>query len=66
MDTGETCKVLLLTFLLWVKRYGVPKAVYVDLKNLYVSPVKRVDNDIEKTLNVFERTCELLTVFVRD
>ena len=62
LDTGETCKVLLSTFWLWVKRYGVPKAVYVDLKSLYVSPVKRIDNDIEKTLNVFERTCNLLGV----
>lgn len=62
LDTGETCKVLLSTFLLWVKRYGVPKAVYVDLKNLYVSPVKHIDDDIEKTLNVFERVCKLLNV----
>lgn len=31
MDTGETCRILLMTFKWWVERYGVPLAVYVDL-----------------------------------
>lgn len=53
---------LLSTFKAWVKKYGVPKAVYVDLKNLYVSPRRCVDNDIETTMNVFERVCHLLDV----
>jgi transposase len=62
MDTGETCRVLLLTFKEWVETYGVPMAVYVDLKNVYVSPKRRVDNDLEDTMNVFERVCSLLNV----
>lgn len=62
LDHGETCYVLLSTFLMWVKKYGVPKAVYVDLKNVYVSPRREVDDDIETTMNVFERVCSLLNV----
>lgn len=62
MDTGETCKVLLSSFRKWVEKYGVPKSVYVDLKNLYVSPKREVDHDLESTMNVFERVCKLLDV----
>ncbi len=62
LDKGETCQVLLSTFMAWVKKYGVPKAVYVDLKNVYVSPRRCVDDDIETTMNVFERVCHLLNV----
>ncbi|MDQ2995031.1 MAG: hypothetical protein M3R00_08865 [Pseudomonadota bacterium] len=53
LDHGETCQVLLSTLRAWVKKYGVPKAVYVDLKNVYVSPRRKVDDDIETTMNVF-------------
>ena len=42
LDYGETCKVLLSTFKWWVERYGVPKAVYVDLKNLYGTVASRI------------------------
>lgn len=64
LDHGETCYVLLSTFLMWVKKYGVPKAVYVDLKNVYVSPRREVDDDIETTMNVFERVCNILNVTI--
>lgn len=64
LDHGETCYVLLSTFLMWVKKYGVPKAVYVDLKNVYVSPRREVDDDIETTMNVFERVCRILNVAI--
>jgi hypothetical protein len=62
LDHGETCQVLLSTFKAWVKKYGVPKAVYVDLKNVYVTQRRIVDDDIETTMNVFERVCHLLDV----
>lgn len=62
MDTGETCKVLLSAFKKWVEKYGVPQSVYVDLKNLYVSPKRKGDDDIESTMNVFERVCRLLDI----
>ena len=61
LDHGETCKVLLTTFLWWIKLYGVPKSVYVDLKNLYVGSPK-VDGEIAATMNVFGRVCYLLNV----
>lgn len=64
LDQGETCYALLRTFLMWVKKYGVPKAVYVDLKNVYVSPRREVDDDVETTMNVFERVCRLLNVAI--
>ena len=39
LDTGETTRILLLTLKKWIELYGVPNAVYVDLKCVYVSPV---------------------------
>ena len=36
--------------------------MYVDLKNVYVSPRRCVDDDVETTMNVFERVCHLLNV----
>ena len=41
MDKGETTAVLLATLRTWVERYGIPKSVYVDLKNVYLSPKGR-------------------------
>lgn len=64
MDTGETCRVLMSTLLDWVETYGVPKAVYVDLKSLYISPRREVDDDVEVTMIVFERVCHLLDIEV--
>lgn len=38
LDSGETTRVVFLTIWKWIKRYGIPLAFYVDLKNVYVSP----------------------------
>lgn len=38
LDTGETTRVVFLSIWRWIKRYGIPLAFYVDLKNVYVSP----------------------------
>jgi hypothetical protein len=62
LDKGETCWVLLSTLKWWIEKYGVPKAVYVDLKSLYVSPRRLVDSDIEIAMHVFERVCRLLNI----
>lgn len=62
LDHGETCYVLLKTLRIWVEKYGVPKAVYVDLKSLYVSPGRLADRNVETTMNVFERVCHLLDI----
>lgn len=62
LDTGETCYVLLSTLKLWIEKYGIPKAVYVDLKSLYVSPQRLTNPDVEITANVFERVCHSLNI----
>lgn len=67
LDTGETTQVLLMTFLKWIQLYGVPKAVYVDLKNIYVTVRKlkeKYDDDLllQKDFSVFEQVCQKLGV----
>jgi transposase len=66
MDGGETTQVLLETLKIWVERYGVPKSVYVDLKNVYLSPKGRKwseDNiEVRSHFSVFERVCERLNI----
>jgi transposase len=38
LDSGETTRVVFLALWKWIKRYGIPLAIYVDLKTVYVSP----------------------------
>lgn len=64
MDTGETCQVLLETLQTWIKKYGVPKAVYVDLKNLYVSHHRISGKEEKDTMNTFERVCSKLNITI--
>lgn len=69
LDKGETTKVLLTVFRKWVERYGIPKAVYVDLKSVYVSPKKlkeKYDDDllIQDGFSVFEQVCKKLNIEV--
>jgi transposase len=37
LDTGETTEGIFRTLQCWVERYGIPLALYVDLKNAYIS-----------------------------
>jgi hypothetical protein len=65
-DTGETTQVLLETLKRWIERYGIPLAVYVDLKSLYISP-KRLSSVTEgqlaeDTWSVFEKVCKKLGI----
>ncbi len=67
LDTGETTRILLTTFMKWVEKYGIPKAVYVDLKSVYVSPKRmkeKYDDDllIKEGFSVFEEVCKHLGV----
>jgi transposase len=67
LDTGETTKILLTTFKKWIERYGIPKAVYVDLKSVYVSPKRmkeKYDDDllIGEGFSVFEQVCKALNI----
>ena len=38
LDTGETTRIVFLTLWRWIELYGIPMALYVDLKTVYVSP----------------------------
>jgi transposase len=38
LDTGETTRVVFIALWKWIKCYGIPLALYVDLKNVYISP----------------------------
>jgi hypothetical protein len=64
---GETTHVLLTTFMQWIKTYGIPKAVYVDLKSVYVSPKmlkEKYDDDllIKEGFSIFEQVCKKLNI----
>jgi transposase len=67
LDKGETTKSLLIIFKSWIKKYGIPKAVYVDLKSVYVSPKRmkeKYDDDllIKDGFSVFEQVCKDLNI----
>ena len=55
VDTGETTRVLFKVLWLWIARYGVPQAVYVDLKSLYISPK-------ENQWSAFQEACAHLDI----
>jgi hypothetical protein len=67
LDKGETTQVLLSTLKQWIKTYGVPKAVYVDLKSVYVGLAKlkeKYDDDllVQEGFSVFEQVCRELNI----
>jgi transposase len=67
LDKGETTAILLKVFKKWVECYGIPKAVYVDLKSVYVSPKRmkeKYDDDllIKEGFSVFEQVCKELNI----
>jgi hypothetical protein len=67
LDKGETTKILLICLRKWIERYGIPKAVYVDLKSVYVSPKhlkEKYDDDllIKEGFSVFEQACKKLNI----
>ena len=60
LDTGETTYVLLSTLKKWIELYGIPKAVYVDLKSVYVGSKQlrcRYDDNLSNSegFSVFEQ-----------
>ena len=57
LASGETTQILLETLREWVLRYGIPQAVYVDLKSVYISP--KSDG-----YSVFEGVCKELGIGV--
>lgn len=55
LEEGETSAGVLKALWRWVEKYGIPMAIYVDLKNVYVSRK-------EGNLCDFERACEKLGI----
>lgn len=68
LDTGETTQVLLSVLKRWVEMYGIPTAVYVDLKSVYVSAKywkKKFDGDfMQEEFSVFQQVCQKLNIEV--
>jgi len=68
LDEGETTLVLLKALKRWVELYGIPEAVYVDLKNVYVSPsglksnTEEEENKKQDSWSVFEQVCQRLNI----
>lgn len=68
LDEGETTLVLLKALKRWVELYGVPGTVYVDLKNVYVSPsglksnTEEEENKKQDSWSVFEQVCQRLNI----
>jgi len=53
LESGETTRCVFLTVWKWIERYGIPLALYVDFKNVYVTP---------KNICHFERACGKLGI----
>ena len=53
LESGETTRCVFLTLWKWIERYGIPLALYVDFKNVYVS---------RKNICHFERACKKLGI----
>lgn len=59
---GETTKGVLETLRKWIQNYGVPKAVYVDLKNVYVGLLDEYGQINSSGQCVFADVCENLGI----
>jgi len=53
LESGETTRCVFLTVWKWIERYGIPLALYVDFKNVYVTP---------RNICHFERACGKLGI----
>ena len=53
LESGETTRCVFLTVWKWIELYGIPLALYVDFKNVYVTP---------KNICHFERACSKLGI----
>lgn len=65
----ETTEAAMKVLLGWIERYGIPKAIYVDLKNVYISPHSRLTEEqqlagFEETVSVFGKACEKLGILL--
>ena len=69
LDTGETTDAAFRLLKWWIKLHGIPMAIYVDLKSLYISPKSLRHNDEDEFvepewLTHFSRACKTLGIEV--
>lgn len=69
MDSGETTDAAFRLLRWWIKLHGIPMAIYVDLKSLYISPKSLRTNEEEdlvepEWLTHFSRACKALGIEV--
>lgn len=69
LDTGETTDAAFRLLKWWIKLHGIPMAIYVDLKSLYISPksLRHTNEDdlVEpEWLTHFSRACKTLGIEV--
>lgn len=67
MDTGETTEAAFRLLQWWIELHGIPMAIYVDLKSLYISPksLRYTDEDelVEpEWLTHFSKACKALGI----
>jgi len=67
MATGETTEAAFRLLQWWIKKYGIPMSIYVDLKSLYISPksIRYSDEDelVEpEWLTHFSKACSTLGI----
>jgi transposase len=69
LDTGETTDAAFRLLKWWIKLHGIPLAIYVDLKSLYISPksLRQTEEDelVEpEWLTHFSKGCKVLGIEV--
>lgn len=66
MDKEETTEGAMRLLMKWIKRYGIPKSIYVDLKTVYISPKTLVLNDelngLTAAFTHFSKACDRLGI----
>jgi transposase len=66
LDEQETTEAAMKLLMQWIKRYGIPKSIYVDLKTVYISPktLKLNDelNEITAAFTHFSKACYKLGI----
>jgi transposase len=65
MATGETLEIVMRTLWQWIARYGIPKALYTDRKNIFKSdraPTLEEQLAGEKPMTAFEKACTTLGI----
>ena len=66
LDTGETTEAAFRLLKWWIKMHGIPLAIYVDLKSLYISPksLREAEDELVEPewLTHFSKACKVLGI----